>query len=368
MKIALVYDRVNKWGGAESVLLALHELYPDAPLYTSVYDPIRAPWAKVFDVRTSFLQKLPLPKNAHEYYPFLMGLAFESFNFDDYDVVISVTHEFAKAIITKPDTLHFCYCLTPTSYLWSGYEAYFSGKSASYKMIVRPIINYLRWYDKIVCHRPDKYVAISQEVQSRIKKYYSQESDVIYPPVGVVHESHLPAEALANAGGYFLVVSRLVPNKRIDIAVEAFNKLSLPLKIVGIGREEQRLKSLAKKNIEFLGYLTEEELALYYRKCRAVVICGLEDFNIVAVEAQSYGKPVIAYGAGGVLETVIEGKTGWFFKELNGESLKNLILNIDIDKINPEEGIHNAKRFSKNRFKDDFTRNIEKYYQVWSKK
>src|SRR6187549_412431 len=148
MKVALVYDRINKWGGAESVLLALHDIFPDAPLYTSVYDKEKTPWAKVFDVRTSFLQKLPLPKNNHEYYPFLMGIAFESFNFDEFDVVISVTHEFAKAIITKPGTLHICYCLTPTSYLWSGYDAYF--KPGLMKTLTAPLVKYLRFYDKIV--------------------------------------------------------------------------------------------------------------------------------------------------------------------------------------------------------------------------
>ena len=183
MKVALVYDRVNKWGGAERVLLALHEIWPKAPLYTSVYDPAAAGWADCFEVRTSFLQKLPLPKNEHELYPFLMGIAFESFNFDEFDLVISITSEFAKAIITKPKTFHICYCLTPTSYLWSGYEQYFKNKNYL-KFFTRPLINYLRWYDKIIAHRPDKYIAISKTVQERIKKFYNQESSIIYPPNG----------------------------------------------------------------------------------------------------------------------------------------------------------------------------------------
>lgn len=181
MRVALVYDRVNKFGGAERVLLELHKIFPDAPLYTSVYDPVATEWAKVFDVRTSFLQNLPLPKNAHEYYPFLMGFAFESFNFDEYDVVISVTHEFAKAVITKPKTLHICYCLNPVGYLWDNYEDYFKNKPIL-KFLSSPIIKYLRWYDKIIAQRPDKYVAISKTVASRVKKIYGRESDVIYPP------------------------------------------------------------------------------------------------------------------------------------------------------------------------------------------
>lgn len=346
MKTALVYDRINKFGGAERVLLALHEIFPDAPLFTSVYDPIAASWAKVFDVRTSFIQKLPLPKTAHEYYPFLMGPAFETFSFDGYDLVISVTHEFAKAIITKPQTKHICYCLTPTSYLWSGHDQYFSNKQFL-KFISKPLIKYLRWYDKIICHRPDKYIAISETVQSRIQKYYGLDSEVIYPPVDLARGPLARQEDL-----FFLIVSRLVPNKRIDIAVEAFNKLKLPLKIIGSGRADESLKKLAKNNIEFLGYLTDEEVKRYYERCRTVIIPGEEDFNIVAVEAQSFGKPVIAYRAGGVTETVIENKTGYFFNVPTPESLIRVVR--EFRDVRGEDCIKNARRFSKERFKKEF--------------
>ncbi len=183
MKVALVYDRVNKFGGAERVLLALHEIFPEAPLYTSVYDKKLAPWANVFDVRTSFLQNLPLPKNAHEKYPFLMGIAFESFNFDEFDLVISVCHEFSKAIITKPKTFHLCYCLNPVGYLWDSYQDYFYAKPIWFKLITLPMIKYLRWYDKIIAQRPDQYVTISKTVQERVKRIYGRDSEVIYPPV-----------------------------------------------------------------------------------------------------------------------------------------------------------------------------------------
>ncbi|MBI4099771.1 glycosyltransferase [Candidatus Microgenomates bacterium] len=295
MKVALVYDRVNKWGGAESVLLALHDLWPEAPLYTSVYDKEATPWADVFDVRTSFLQKLPLPKTAHEYYPYLMGIAFESFDFDAYDLVISVTHEFAKAIITKPKTYHLCYCLNPVGYLWSGFHDYFLGKSDFFKAITAPLISYLRWYDGIVAQRPDQYLAISKTVQARIKKYYCRNSDVIYPPVNLSMEK-------TQKGGdkFFLIVSRLAAEKRLDLAIAAFNKLGWPLKIIGVGREGDRLKKKAKGNIKFLGHLTDGERNRYYKSCQAVIIPGVEDFNLVAVEAQSFGKPVVALNAGGV--------------------------------------------------------------------
>ncbi len=349
MKVALVYDRINKWGGAEQVLLALHQLFPDAPLYTSVYDQEAAAWAKVFEVRTSFLQKLPLPKNAHEYYPFLMGLAFESFNFDKFDVVISVTHEFAKAIITKPKTWHVCYCLTPTSYLWSSREDYFSGRPSWFRRLSAPIISYLRWYDRIVAQRPDDYIAISQTVKDRIKNFYHRESTVIYPPVS------LPTgDKILPVSDFFLIVSRLASQKRLDIAISAFNQLGWPLKIVGVGREERRLKRMAKSNIEFLGYLTADRLANYYRACRAVVIPGAEDFNIVAVEAQSFGKPVIALKSGGVTETVVEGKTGWFFLEKSPQSLVALLKKIDPTKIAATNCRQNASRFSLDRFQKEF--------------
>ena len=184
MKVAIVYDRVNKWGGAERVLLALHEMFPDAPLYTSVYDSKKAPWARVFPkIYTSFLQYLPFAKSNHELLAPLMPLVFESFNFDNYDLVISVTSEAAKGIKTNSGTLHVCYCLTPTRYLWSHYEDYF--KNPVFKLVTKPIINYLKNWDKKAAQRPDVMIAISTEVKNRIKKYYGRDSEIIFPPTNV---------------------------------------------------------------------------------------------------------------------------------------------------------------------------------------
>jgi hypothetical protein len=181
MKVALVYDRVNKWGGAERVLLTLHEMFPDAPLYTSVYDEDRAPWARVFPrIYTSFLQKIPFAKSIHEFLGTLMPMAFELFNFDEYDLVISVTSEAAKGIITKPGTKHVCYMLTPTRYLWSHYDLYF--RNPLLRFISKPFVSYLRTWDKMAALRPDKIIAISSEVKRRIKKYYKLESEIVYPP------------------------------------------------------------------------------------------------------------------------------------------------------------------------------------------
>lgn len=352
MKVALVYDRVNKFGGAEQILLALHALWPEAPLYTSVYDHKLTPWADSFEVRTSFLQKLPLPKNKHELYPYLMGPVFETFNFDEFDVVISVTHEFAKAIITKPHTLHICYCLNPVGYLWSGYDAYFSHKSNLFRQTTLSVIKYLRWYDKIIAHRPDSYMAISRTVADRIKKYYGLDSKVIYPPVSAPEVSN--KKFIIKNEKYFLVVSRLVSEKRLDIAVEAFNKSGLPLRIVGTGSEKSHLKSMAGANIEFIGYVSDEEKWAYYQNCQAVIIPGEEDFNIVAVEAQMAGKPVVAFGMGGVTETVINGQTGYFFSEQTPESLVSLLKKIDFATIDGRKCIANARLFSYDRFASDF--------------
>src|SRR5258708_4834311 len=238
MRVAIVYDRVNKWGGAERVLLSLHEIFPEAPLYTSVYSKEKAKWVAVFPfVKTSFLQKIPLAKNHHEFLSPLMPFAFESFDFSEYDLVISVTSEFAKGIITQSQTKHICYCLTPTRYLWSGYEEYFgntlSRKSANF------LINYLRRYDVVAAQRPDLMIAISTEVQDRIKKYYGRDSKIIFPPVDIFQISK------KTLNEYYLVVSRLVKYKKVDLAIRAFNELGLPLIIVGAGSEEKKLKRLA---------------------------------------------------------------------------------------------------------------------------
>jgi glycosyltransferase involved in cell wall biosynthesis len=353
MKVALVYDRLNKMGGAERVLLALHKLFPQAPLYTSVYDKKKAPWANVFKVKTSFLQDFPLSTH-HEIYAVLMPFAFESFNFDEYDLVISVTSEAAKGIITKPKTRHICYCLTPTRYLWSGYEEYF--KNPFLKLISKPLVFGLRFWDKIAAQRPDVYIAISKEVQSRIKKYYSKDSFVVYPPVLSLG---LPQELKSKNKDYFLIVSRLVAYKKIDLAIEAFNELKLPLKIIGKGAGKNRLKAMAGPTIEFLDYLTDKELVEYYSECRALIFPGLEDFGLTILEAQSFGKPVIAFKAGGALETIAEKKTGIFFDKQDVKSLINAIKQFESLKIDPKDCREQAQKFSFEQFKTNFMKRIE---------
>ncbi len=359
MRVALVYDRVNKWGGADRVLLALRELFPNAPLYTSVHHKKKAQWANEFFVKPTYLQKIPFASSFHEYFAPFMLSGFESFTFDEYDVVISVTSESAKGILTKPNTLHVCYCLTPTRYLWSGYEEYFA--NSSFRFLTKPAVSFLKHADTVAASRPDAYIAISKEVQSRIKQYYKQDSVVIYPPLGIAKAKHRNNNQMNQE--FFLSVSRLVPYKRIDIAIEAFNTLRLPLKIVGTGTMEKKLKRMAGPTIEFLGNLTDDELAWYYYRCAALVFPGLEDFGLAIVEAQSFGKPVIAFKGGGALETVVEGKTGEFFYPQTVDALIRTTQLFFRKKFDPKLSLAQAEKFNKERFKKTFLSYIQTLYR-----
>ena len=373
MKVAIVYDRVNKWGGAERVLLTLHEMFPEAPLYTSVYDEKKSPWAKVFPkIHTSFLQHVPFAKSNHELFGWLMPFVFESFNFDKYDLIISVTSEAAKGIITKPGTLHVSYILTPTRYLWSHYDLYFKNKLL--KFISKPFINWLRNWDKMVANRPDKIIEISTAVQARIKKYYNREAEVIFPPVVALHHKNsllrVPRCKIGETSrsflldvnrDYYLIVSRLVPYKRVDIAVKAFNKLKLPLVIVGTGSQVSNLKFIANNNIKFAGEVSEEELVKYYQGAKALIMPQEEDFGITAVESQSYGVPVIAYKKGGTLDTVVEGVTGIFFLKQEVDSMVAAVAQFnERSVINRPSLYENANRFSEKVFKKRFRELIKR--------
>lgn len=345
MKVALVYDRVNKWGGAEQVLLALQQIYPQAPLFTAVYNPQTAPWAKNWDVRPSWLDRLPGAKAHHELYPWLTPLAFEGFDFSGYDLVISVTSAEAKAVITRPETKHICYCLTPTRYLWSHREEYLNEPGLG--RWLKPWQKRLRENDLVYSQRPDEYIAISKTVQRRIKKYYGREAKVIYPPVDT---GKFPSVTGSQSGDYFLIVSRLVAYKRVDLAVKAFNRLRLPLVIVGTGREAKRLKSLVGPTIKFAGWVSDEALIAYYQNCRALIMPQEEDFGMAAVEAQAAGRPVIAFGRGGATETVISGQTGILFARATVDSLCQAVKQFERLKWEPRLMINQAKKFDRQAF------------------
>ncbi len=367
MKVALVYDHINKFGGAERILLALHELFPEAPLYTLVYDAKKAEWAKCFNIQTSFVQKIPFAKSYHEFFPVLPVFAMENFRFNEYDAVISITSAEAKGIITSPDTFHFCYCLTPTRYLWSHYQQYFSNRLL--KFISPPIVSWLRVWDIVAAQRPDVMVGISETVRERIRKYYRTEAKVIYPPVDIRKLSAVskqPTE-LRNPS-FFLIVSRLVRYKRIDIAVEACNQLKLPLIIIGSGFERGALEIIAGPTVKLLGNLTEDELIGYYQNCRALIFSQEEDFGITAVEALACGKPVIAFGKGGVKEIVKPGVTGELFPDQTSEALIKILRNFQEQKYSAKFCRQGAEKFSKERFKKEFYKIFEKKYDEYKNK
>lgn len=358
MRVALVYDRVNKWGGAERVLLALHKIFPQAPLFTAVYDRKRASWARVFNVHPSFLQRIPFAHYIHESLPIVTPMAFESFSFDEYDIVISVTSAEAKDIITKPETLHICYCLTPTRYLWSGYEQYQKNPglgifSAIASGVLRAFAPTLRNWDLIASHRADYYIAISERVKKRIETYYKREvAAVIHPPVDLtkfaVQQDYVP-KALDQP--YYLTVSRLVSYKRLDIVIEAFNELGLPLVIVGDGRHKRVLQRMARTNIRFIDHhLTDSDLVRYYEGCRAFVFAGDEDFGLSALEAQAMGKPVIAYKESGIAEIVKDNDTGILFSEQTRESLTQAVIQCQTRKFSSTTARKQAEKFGEAKF------------------
>lgn len=359
MKLAFVYDRINKLGGAEKILLALHQAYPQAPFYTAVYNPRSASWAKDLKITASWLNHFPLAKTHHELYPWLTTLAFESFNFDQFEVVVSVTSAEAKAVITKPKTLHLCYCLTPTRYLWSHRRKYTQDPKLG--KFLRFWLAYLQQVDLINAVRPDIYAAISKTVQQRIKKYYHQDSSVIYPPVDTAKFSFQPAQ------DYFLLVSRLVPYKNIDLAILAFNQLHQKLIIVGAGREDTRLKQLAGSTITFKGQVTDQELSKLYQYCRALIMPQEEDFGIVSLEAQGSGKPVIALQSGGARETIINNQTGVFFPEATVDSLVSAMKQFNSRSWNQAFIQAQAKKFDTRIFVNNFKNFVEEQWQIHQK-
>lgn len=374
MKIALVYDRINKFGGAERVLTALHQIWPEAPVFTSVYDPEGAPWADGWDIRTSWLQKFPWARKNHESFGWLMPLVFESFDLSGFDTVISLTSEAAKGVITKPGQLHVCYLLTPTRYLWSHGQEYLDQIPGLIKPLAISVQSKLREWDFIAAQRPDYIISISHLVRKRCKKYYHRSSEVIYPPVELARSaervadsaSH-PPPAIRHAPLYYLVVSRLVPYKRIDLAIEACNKFKVNLVIVGSGTDETRLKEMAGQTVKFVGNLTDAELVEYYRGAEALLMPQEEDFGLTAIEALSVGTPVISYQFSGAAEIIEDGKTGVVFKQQTIDSLVDAIKRFASMEVKVNFQTNFAKlienKFSQDKFKETFLKKIKDLWQ-----
>uniref|UniRef100_A0A7C4XIG7 Glycosyltransferase family 4 protein n=1 Tax=candidate division WWE3 bacterium TaxID=2053526 RepID=A0A7C4XIG7_UNCKA len=359
MKIALVHDDLIQKGGAEKVFLALHDIFPEAPIYTSVASDYWVKYCKgqKIDLRTSFLQKFPFSIELNRYYsPFLLhALAFESFDFSEFDLVISSSARYAHGIITKPSTTHIAYINSPGRMFWEPNQ-YFEneeyGVFKSLKFLARPFlapfVGWLRAWDYVAAQRPDYVIANSKTPQERIKKYYGREAEIIYPFVDF-DKFEVGEEALVeDKEKYFIIITRLAPWKRVDIAVEACKELGVKLKIIGTGPDMGRLKALVEgAPVEFLGYASDTEKVRLLKGALALINTQIEDFGIVPLEAMAAGRPVLAYGKGGVLETVIPGSTGEFFHGQTKEALMETLKKFDPSKYNSDVCKKQAKKFDR---------------------
>lgn len=352
MKIALVHDWLNNLGGAERVLVELHKIFPKAPIYALFCNKkfIRE-FLPEAEIRTSSLQKIPFITKLYKYLFFLMPSAVESFDLSDFDVVISSSVIFSKGLVLKPKTRHVCYCYSPTRFLWDRHAEY---ENQGYLATLSRHL--LRIWDRQASDRVDEFVAISKNVQSRIKKYYSKESKVIYPPITLPTSQVGNGKSVDNLG-YYLIVSRLFPHKNIDIAIDAFNKLGYELIIIGDGPAYKNLKHqiLNSKQIRMLKFIRDEELSKYYAHCKAFIMPQEEDFGLTPLEAMSFGKPVLAFRKGGALETVAEGITGEFFNDPIPEALADGVrrLNENYHNYSPLVLQKWAEKFSRERFKEE---------------
>lgn len=358
MKLALVHDHLIQAGGAEKVLSVFQDVWKTAPTYTLLHDPERVGSAFAEkDIRTSFIQRLPMALTKYQWYLPLMPTATERHDLSGYDVVLSSSSAHSKGIITDPHALHVCYCHTPTRYLWSDTHRYIEelGVPGLVKKLLPPFLTYMRMWDKAAADRVDVFVANSETVKNRIKKYYNRDSVVIHPPVETKQFS------ISNQPKtYYLIGGRLVAYKRYDIAINAFNKLGLPLKIFGSGPEEANLRERAGDNIEFLGRVSDEEKAKLYSECIAFLHPHEEDFGITQVEAMASGRPVIALRAGGATEAVEEGVTGEFIDEQSWEELADRIMHFDHTAYDPNSIRAHAEQFDSEVFKIKIKKFIHK--------
>lgn len=350
MKIALAHDYLVQYGGAERVLAEFLKIFPEAPLYTLIASRKKLFLQKNTQINHSFLHRLPQAERFLKYFLGLMPLAWEQFDFSDYQLVLSSTSGLAKGIITPPNCLHICYCHTPTRYLWSDAHSYVEElkQPRVVKFLLPLLLHRLRLWDLFAAQRVDYFIANSHFIAQRIRKFYNREAKVVYPPVaidqfGVSKESD----------NYYLIISRLRPYKKVDLAIRAFNELGLPLIIIGDGEERNKLEKMAKKNIIFLGEVSEEVKKKYLARAKAFIHPQIEDFGIAAVEAMAAGKPVIAYAQGGALETVKDGINGVFFDEQSWECLVHTILKTNFNQFDPQTIHDSVIKFNTLRFQEE---------------
>ena len=364
MRIALVHEFLNQLGGAERVLESFLQIWPDATLHVLIYDGEKTHGIfEAYSRRPSFLNSLPGAHTHHRWFLPAMPMAIEQFKFDEYDVVISDSSSFAKAAKAKAK-LHICYCHTPTRFLWTESEDYISSQPYPFfvKWLARSFIPWLKRWDYKAAQRPQFFIANSVNVQNRIKKYYQRDSIVIPPPVDT--ELFHPEGKKEN---YYFVASRLEPYKKIELVIQAFNELGLPLKVAGSGTTSGKLRAMARSNIEFLGRVSDEELRRRYSEAQAFIFPAEEDAGIMVLEAQACGTPVIAYRAGGVLETVKEGVTGEFFNQQSAESLKAVLRTFDPGKYDPNTIREHAQKFDKKIFKEKIRSFVEEKYSEFAR-
>ena len=360
-KIAIIYDWVDKWGGAERLILELLNIFPQAQVFTSYLDPKRAPWSKNLKIKTSFLQKFPsFIKKSRKLSILFYPLAIESFDLSDYDIVISVSSFLSKGVITKPNTYHIAYILTPPRFLWNMKNIYLKNT-----LLNNLTSQYLRKWDYVAAQRADKIISISQHVQKRVLKYYNLNSEVIYPPFNLKHWQEIKEKIKIKRNNkigdnFYLIVSRLEAYKKIDLAIKVFNKLPKEkLIIIGTGTEEKRLKRIASNNITFLSHLTDTQLATFYSRAKAVIMPQDEDFGLVALESQFWGTPVISFRDSGASEVIKEKETGLFFHHQTEYSLLKAIEKFESMSYNLKKQTKTLKKdffkkFSREVFKNKF--------------
>ncbi|QQE12577.1 glycosyltransferase [Planctomycetota bacterium] len=363
-KIGLANDWITTYGGSEKVLEAFSRIYPDAPLHTSLYNAkaIEHTGLANLDIRTSFLQKIPFAIRKYKAFLPFMPFAIEQLDFDDYDIILSSSHAIAKGIITNANQLHICYMHTPIRYAWDLQQTYLKEAKLGYSprgLAARLILHYIRNWDQLSANRPDHYIANSNYVARRIYKVYRREADVVYPPVDV--DRFVPSK---DRGDFYLVVTRLVPYKKVELIAKACIKAKRKLVIIGNGPEMKKLKMINHPDIQLLGHQSDEVVNEHMQTCKAFIFAADEDFGIVPVEAQAAGAPVIAYGRGGCLETVVEGKTGCFFSEQNESTICDAIERFERIEhtFDMHEIVAHAQQFSAKRFKEEIERFVEKYW------
>jgi glycosyltransferase involved in cell wall biosynthesis len=363
-KVAIVCDWLTGTGGAERVVLELHHMFPDAPIYTSQYDNNPSIWYgdKWFadaDIRTLWMQKLP--KSLKKLLPILRAREFSKLDLSEYDLVISSSGAEAKAVKTGPKTTHITYCHAPTHYYWSRYDEYmknpgFGALNPLARLSLFTLVGRMRKWDYQAAQQPDYFIANSSHTKTDIKKYYNRDAEVIYPPVNI--ERFKPKDNLSRNG--FLIAGRQTPYKRFDLAIEACTALGVPLTVIGNGPEHDNLLKIAGPRVTFLTNVADKDMPHYFQKAEAFIFPGVDDFGIVAVEALAAGTPVIAFKAGGALDYVKEHKTGMFFEEQTASSLAEVIKKFSSLKFNHEEISKSTNKFSENNFAANFRKYLEK--------